>query len=199
MPAQITSPAGNRLTQSGPADQMNLLRILAQIVHGALPENSLAQSRPAYPTRTHSMPSMTCLFGPSPPRNSSTKSGSVHPMNTPSTTGTLPLFLPTLPGNSSIESGSAHPTNAPSTTSTPLLFTLFPRENSRIQSVSGDPANDLGTYRRADLLNYPGTSALGEIILIISPCFGDSLTKKTYIGAPYLDGHERCVLFGPDA
>ena len=158
---------------------MNLFRILAQIAHSALPGNSSAQSRPAHPTSTHSTPSMTSLFGPSPTGNSSTESGSAHPTNTPSTTGTLPLFLPTPPGNSSTESGSAHPTNAPSTTSTPLLFTPSPPGNSPTQSVGGNPANDLCTSRRANPMNNPGTSALGEILLILSPCFRDSLTKKT--------------------
>ena len=186
-PAQFTSPAGNRPTQSEPADPMNLFRMLAHIAHGALPGNSLAQSRPAHPTSTHSTPSMMSLFGPSPPGNSSTESGSAHPTNIPSTTGTLPLFLPTPPGNISTESGSAHPTNAPSTTSTPLLFTpslpgnsptqsgsahltnapsttstplLFtpsPPGNSPTQSGRGDPANDPGTSRRANPMNNPGT------------------------------------------
>ena len=197
-PAQITSPAGNRPTQSGPADPMNLFRMLAQIAHGALPGNSSAQSRPAHPTSTYSTPSMTSLFGPSPPGNSSTESGSAHPTNTPSMTGTLPLFLPTPPGNSFTESGSAYPTNAPSTTSTPLLFTPSPPGNSPTQSVRGDPANDPGTSGRANPTNNPCTSALGEILLILSPCFRDSLTKKTQIGAPYLDAHEQCVLFGRD-
>ena len=137
-PAQITSPAGNRPTQSEPADPMTLIRLLAQITRGSLPGNSLAQSRPAHPTSTHSTPSMTSLFGPSAPGNSSTESGSAHSTSTPSTTGMLPLFLSTPPGNSSTESGSAHPTNAPSTTSTPLLFTPSPPGNSPTQSIRGN-------------------------------------------------------------
>ena len=41
-PAQITSPTGNRPTQSQPADPMNLFYMLAQIAQGALPGNSLS-------------------------------------------------------------------------------------------------------------------------------------------------------------
>ena len=208
-PAQITFPAGNRPTQSGLAELMNLFCILVQIAHSILPGNSSAQSRPAYPTSTHSTPSMTSLFGPSPPGNSSIESGSAHPTNTPCTTDTLPLFLPTPPGDSSTESGSAHqmnapittstpllftlsppgnsptqsgsthPTNAPSMTSTPRLFTPSPPRNSPTQSVRGYPANDPGKSKHTDPMNNPGTSALGEILMILFPCFSNSLTKKT--------------------
>ena len=144
-PAQTTSSAGNCPTQSKPADLMNLFRILAQIAQGALPQNSLAQSRSAHPKSTHSTPSMTSLFGTSPPENNLTESRFAHPTNTPSTTGTLPLFLPTPPGNSSTESGSAHPTNAPSTTSTPLLFTHSPPGNSPTQSGAAHITNAAST------------------------------------------------------
>ena len=43
-PAQITYPAGNRPIQFGPANQMTLFRILAQIAHGAILRNSSVQS-----------------------------------------------------------------------------------------------------------------------------------------------------------
>ena len=183
-PAEITSPAGNRPTQSGPADPMSFFRMLAQIAHDALPGNSSAQSGPAHPTSTPSTPSTAPLFGPSPPGNSSTESGSAHPTNAPSTTSTLLLFLPIPPGHSSTESGSAHPTNAPNTVSTPLLFTPSPPRNSPTQSVRGDPTNDPGTS--ASIVPAPPENRQmsnqiprGEILLILSPCFRVSLTKKT--------------------
>ena len=196
-PAQTTSPAGNRPTQSGLADPIWFFRMLAQIAHGNLPRNSSAQYRPAHPTSTPSTPGTASLFGPSPPGSSSTEFGSAHPTNAPSTSRTLPLFLPTPPGNSSTESGSAQPTNAPSTTSTPLLFPPSPPGNSPTESVLGHPTNNSATSGRADSTNNPGTSSAlivpappenrqmmsnqiprGETLLILSPCFRVSLTKK---------------------
>ena len=183
---------------------MTFFHILAQIAHSALPGNSSAQSGPAHPTSTPSTSSTAPLFGPSPPGNSSTESGSAHPTNAPSTTSTLLLFLPTLPGHSSTESGSPHPTNAPNTVSTPLLFRPSPPWNSPTQSVRGEPTNDPGTSASI-VPAYPENHQMsnqiprGAILLIYSPCFRVSLTKKTYIGVPSLDANVQCVLFGPDA
>ena len=129
-PAQITSTAGKRPTQSGPADPMSCFRMLAQIAHGLLPGNSSAQSGPAHSTSTPTMSSTASLFGPPPPGNSSTESGSAHQTNAPSTTIRLPLFRPTPPRHSYTESGSSYPTNAPNTVRTPLLFTPCPLGNS---------------------------------------------------------------------
>ena len=183
-PASVASPAGNRLTQSGPADRMSFFRMLAQIAHGALPRNSSAQTGPAHPTSTPSTPSAAPLFGPSPPGNSSTESGSAHPTNAPSMTRTLPLFLPTPLGHSSTESGSAHPTNAPNTVSTPLQFTPALPGDSPTQSVRGDPTNDPSTS--ASIVPAPPENPQmsnriprGEILLILSPCFRVTLTKKS--------------------
>ena len=183
-PAQITSPAGNRPTQSEPADPMSFFCMLAQIAHGALPGNSSAQSGPAHPMSTPSTPSTAPLFGPSPPGNRSTESGSAYPTNAPNTTSTLPLFLSTPPGHSCTESGSAYPMNAPSTVSKPLRFTPCSPGNSPTQSVHGDPTNDPGTS--ASIVPAPPENRQmsnqirrGEILLILSPCFRVSLTKKT--------------------
>ena len=197
MPTQITSPTGNRPTQSRPADPMIFFRVLAQIVHDALPGNSSAQSRPVHPTSTPSTPGTASLFG-HPPSNGSTEYGSAHPTNAPCTTSTLRLFLPTPQGNSPTESGSAHPTNAPSATSTPVLFTPSPPGNSPMQSVRDNPKNDPCPSGHADPPNNPGTSSVlivpaplgnrqisnqiprGEILVIVlSPCFRVLLPKKT--------------------
>ena len=97
-PAQITSPAGNRPMQSGPADPMSFFGTLAQIAHGALIGSSSRQSGPADPTSTPTRPSTAPLFGPSPPGNDSTESGPAPPTNAPHPVSTPRLFTPSPPG-----------------------------------------------------------------------------------------------------